>query len=77
MEMKELLESSIEDLKVKLLLYRTALGDAKDPERQGRLMRSITNTEFEIKLLEREKLLRAAKEERANVRKQKRNSKSK
>jgi hypothetical protein len=77
MEMKELLERSIGDLKVKLLLYKTALVDAKDPERQVKLKRFITSTEFEIGLLEREKLLRAAKEKRANVREQKRNSKSK
>jgi hypothetical protein len=75
MTIEEILETSISDLKVKLLLYKTGLAQAADQENKDTLKIYIASTEAELALLEKELVARKLKQEQAHERTAKRKGK--
>jgi len=73
MDIKELLHGNIGDLKVKKLLYETALISHK--EHADKIKRYISELDGEISMLQNELTKRTEKEVKKDVREQKRKGK--
>jgi hypothetical protein len=77
MDVQQILETSIGDLKIKLLLYKTGLTQAKTQDTIDTLKFYIASTEAELALLEKELVARKLKQEKSDERTAKRSSRTK
>jgi hypothetical protein len=75
MDVQQILETRVADLKIKLLLYKTGLASATTPDTIDTLKFYIAATEAELALLEKELVARKLKQEKIDAREQKRKGK--